>query len=269
MRRLIHPTDPSLSVRSNKPRLSIGAILLSVMCASSAATAQSAPGLMSSRASLTDALASYEVAAAKGDVSTRAHNAMMASAIRQRLRDGDMKIGDRVVVTILSDALHRDTVVVSADRTIQLLGTVLVPLSGVLRSELQQAVESEVQKYVKAQEVTVTPLLRVGILGAVTRPGYFAFASDIPITDAIMGAGGPTGSADIQRSTVRRANQEFRSARETSSAISSGLTLDQLGLSPGDELVIGQRRDLGGGFILGLTGALASVLTLVVALHRR
>ena len=113
----------------------------------------------------------------------------------------------------------------------------------------------------------MTPLLRVGVLGAVTRPGYFAFASDIPLTDAIMGAGGPTGSADVERSIVRRRNQQYRSPGETSKAIASGLTLDQFGLAAGDELIIGQRRDMSAGTIFGFAGALASILALAVTLR--
>jgi uncharacterized MnhB-related membrane protein len=146
---------------------------------------------------------------------------------------------------------------------------IIVPVAGVLRSELQERVSTEVLKYVKAQQVDVTPLMRVGVLGAVARPGYFAFASDIPITEAIMGAGGPTGTADVGRSIVRRQNQEYRSAGETTQAIASGLTLDQFGLSAGDELVVGQRRELGASALIGMTGALASVLALLLALHRR
>jgi protein involved in polysaccharide export with SLBB domain len=143
-----------------------------------------------------------------------------------------------------------------------------VSVAGVLRSELQQRVSTEVLKYVKAQQIEVTPLIRVGVMGAVARPGYFAFASDIPITDAIMGAGGPTGTADVGRSIVRRQNQEFRSAGETSKAISTGLTLDQFGLSAGDELVVGQRRELAPSTLIGMTGALASILALFVTLNR-
>jgi protein involved in polysaccharide export with SLBB domain len=194
---------------------------------------------------------------------------MIAAAIRQRLRDGDLHVGDRVVVTIVSDAVHRDTVVVRSERTLELPGLAVIPVAGVLRSELQERVSSEVLKYIKAQQVEVTPLMRVGILGAVARPGYFAFASDIPITDAIMGAGGPTGTADMRRSVVRRQNQQYRSAAETGNAISTGMTLDQFGLSPGDELVVGQRREFGAQALLGTTGALASILYLVLGLHHR
>jgi protein involved in polysaccharide export with SLBB domain len=145
----------------------------------------------------------------------------------------------------------------------------VVPVAGVLRSELQERVSTEILKYVKAEHIEVTPLMRVGILGAVTRPGYFAFASDLPLTEAIMGAGGPIGTADIGRTTVRRRNQEFRSAGETGKAIASGLTLDQFGLSAGDELVVGERRQFGLGLVLGSAASVASVLTLFMALHRR
>jgi protein involved in polysaccharide export with SLBB domain len=226
-----------------------------------------AAGLLVSRADLTAAAAQAEAAATTGDPANRAQSALTAAAIRQRLRDGDFQVGDRVVVTIISDRVHRDTVVVRSGPSLELPGIAIVQVGGVLRSELQQRVSAEVLKYVKAQEVDVTPLLRVGILGAVTRPGYFAFASDIPLTDAIMGAGGPSGTADIERSIVRRRNQQYRSSGETSKAIANGLTLDQFGLSAGDELVVGQRRDFSAGTVFGLTGAVASILALVVTLR--
>lgn len=262
------------SFASTSPR-SVNGWLVATVCLTLLASisaesgAQSAPGLLVSRAELTTAATDAEVAATTGDPSKRAQNARIATAIRQRLRDGDLQVGDRVVVTMISDAVHRDTAVVRSDRTLALPGLIFVPVAGVLRSELQERVSSEVLKYVKAQHIEVTPLMRLGVLGAVSRPGYFAFASDLPLTDAIMGAGGPIGTADIGRTTVRRRNQEFRSAGETGKAITSGLTLDQFGLSAGDELVVGQRREFGLSLFLGSAGAVASVLTLFVALHRR
>src|SRR5690242_19233056 len=223
---------------------------------------------LASRSELTAAAAEAEAAAISGDPSQRSENAMRAAAIRQRLTEGDLQIGDRVVVTVVSDAVHRDTVVVRSERTLELPGMIVVPVAGVLRSELKERVSAQVLKYVKAQSVEVTPLMRVGVLGAVARPGYFAFPSDIPLTDAIMGAGGPTASAAVDRSIVRRRNQQYRSAGETSRAITSGLTLDQFGLAAGDELVVGQRGSFGLGTFIGLTSAMASVVGLILALRR-
>lgn len=259
--------SPSPSLRSQGRWLVVTAFLALVSIGAEM-QAQSTPGLLVSRAELTAFATRAEVAATAGDPTHRAQNAMIAATIRQRLRDGDLQVGDRVVVTIISDAVHRDTVVVRSGPSLELRGMIIVPVAGVLRSELQERVSSEVLKYVKAQQVEVTPLLRVGVLGAVARPGYFAFASDIPLTDAIMGAGGPTETADVERSIVKRRNQQYRSADETSKAIASGLTLDQFGLSAGDELVVGKRREFGASTLIGMTGALASVLALVVTLNR-
>lgn len=224
-------------------------------------------GVLVSRAELTAAAAQADIAAGKGDPAARSRSAILAAAIRQRLRDGDFQVGDRVVVTITSDIVHRDTLVVRSGRFLELPGPILVPLSGVLRSELKDRVSTEVLKYVKAREIEVIPLMRLGVLGAVGRPGYFAFASDVPITDAIMGAGGPTVTADFGRSVVRRGTQEYRSAAETRDAIASGLTLDQFGLTAGDEIVVGSRREFNPGTIVGITGALASLVAVFVTLR--
>lgn len=258
----------SLVPRSAVHWLLAGAALASIAARAANAQAASTNALLASRADLTAAATRFETAATKGDPGKRAQSAMVAAAIRERLRDGDFQVGDRIVVTVVSDAVRRDTVVVKSGRVMELLGLVDVPVTGVLRSELHDRVAAEVLKYVKAQQIEVTPLMRVGILGAVARPGYFAFPSDIPLTDAIMGAGGPTGIADFDRSVVRRKNQEFRTSEETRNAIAGGLTLDQFGLTAGDELVIGQRSGFSAGSAMAAVGALSSVLALVVTLRR-
>ena len=245
----------------------VGVMMLLAVFASEA-KGQSSSASLASRADLKALADQREIAATTGELSTRSQNAMAAAVIRQRLRDGDLQVGDRVVVTILSDAVHRDTVVVKSGRVIELPGMIIVPLAGVLRSEMQERVSTEVLKYVKARQIEVTPLMRVGVLGAVSRPGYFAFASDVQLTDAIMAAGGPTGTADLDRSVVRRRNQQYRSAEETRKAMAGGLTLDQFGLNPGDELVIGQRSDLGASKLLAMAGAVASVLAVFLAANR-
>lgn len=193
---------------------------------------------------------------------------MVASSLRQRLRDGDFQIGDRLILSYVTDVSHTDTLIVRTGRMVELPGKIMVSLAGVLRSEVEERVSTELMKYVRAQQIEVTPLMRVGVLGDVAHPGFFAFASDIPLTDAIMGAGGPTATADLDRSVVRRGNVLYKSADETRAAIARGLTLDQFGLNAGDELVIGQRPNSRSGAILGLAAGVGSVLTLFVALRR-
>lgn len=224
--------------------------------------------LLMTRAELV-AAANRADSAAAGHGANRTQNMEIAAAARRRLREGDFQVGDRIVVSYQSDTEHRDTLTVRAARDVELPWKATISLAGVLRSEAPALIESSVLKYVRATAVEITPLMRLGVLGEVARPGYFAFASDIPLTDVVMGAGGPTAGADMRRAVVRRGGKELRSSGETSNAIAEGLTLDQFGLAAGDELVIGPRRQ---GFLsptLTVIGAVASLVTVYVAISRR
>lgn len=233
---------------------------------SAAASGQSPASLLTSRGELTVAAEQAELAAASGNGGARTRNALLAASIRQRLRDGDFQPGDRVVLTVVSEATRTDTLVVRSGRILELPGKITLPLAGVLRSELEGRATTEVLKYVKAQQVTVTPLTRIGVLGEVARPGYFALPSDVALTDAIMAAGGPTVAADVERTIVRRGSQEYRTTDETRLAVSRGMTIDQFGLSAGDELVVGKQRDFLGTRVIGLVGALTSLTAIFLAL---
>jgi protein involved in polysaccharide export with SLBB domain len=224
----------------------------------SPAPGQTSAGLLKSRDELTAAAAQAE----------QSGKSLEAAAIRQRLRDGDFQVGDRIVLTFFSDARHTDTLVVRDGRIIDLPGAAELPLTGLLRSELKDRVTAEVLKYVKAQEVDVTPLTRIAVLGEVMHPGYFAFRSDVPITDAIMLAGGLTPTAAIERTVVKRASRPYRSAGETRRAVAGGLTLDQFGLSGGDELVVGRRREWLTPAVTGTVGIIATVSAIFLAMRR-
>ena len=229
---------------------------------------QAPTGLLVSREELVAAATRADIAAKRADRNTRVETAIRGSQIRRRLDTGDFQIGDRVIVSFVSDAVHKDTVLVRSGPSLELPGNIVVPLAGVLRSELLGRVSTELLKYVKARQIEVTPLMRVGVIGAIARPGYFAFPSDLPLTDVIMAAGGPTGGADLARTTIRRGTEEFRSADETRKAIASGLTLDQFGLKAGDELVIAERRNRSSSSIMGMAGTAASILAVVLTVGR-
>ena len=232
-----------------------GRVVAACLLASPAA-AQSGGGILTSRSELMSA------------ESTAGKNAMAAAAIRQRLRDGDFRVGDRIVVRISAATTRTDTLIVASGPVLEVMPNIIIPLTGVLRSEIQPLVKAEVLKYIKAHQVVVTPLIRVGILGEVVRPGYFGFASDLPLSDAIMGAGGPSPTANLARSVVNRGGKQYRSSEETRAAIAKGLTLDQFGLNAGDELVVGRRRELISPSVMAVVGILASVTTVFLAQNR-
>ncbi|HEX9310737.1 MAG TPA: SLBB domain-containing protein [Gemmatimonadaceae bacterium] len=256
----LEPRRHSMLRRSVTTYVAVAAL---IMISTERSDAQTQPGLLTSRAELTAAVQSAEL----GSGGRGATSALAAAAIRQRLAEGDFQPGDRIVLKTFTDASHTDTLVVRGGRLLDLPGKTTMSLVGVLRSEVKDKVAGEVLKYVKAEQIEVIPLTRVAVLGEVAHPGYFALPSDVPLTDVIMAAGGPTATADVERSLVRRGSFEFRSANETRQAISRGLTLDQFGLSAGDEIVIGRRREFLSGSVAPLLGVIGSVTLIFVTLH--
>lgn len=166
-----------------------------------------------------------------------------AFALHTRLRDGDFDVGDRILVRYEGLGLRgMDTLVVEEGRMLR-LGNQLGDMSllGVLRSELTDSVAKRVARYYRNEVVHVTPLLRLSIGGAVTRPGAYYLPTDAPLSD-LLAQSGRDGNADPQNIVVRRGEVVVWAKDDVQSALQDGLTLQQLNLEPGDELVVGARN---------------------------
>lgn len=163
-----------------------------------------------------------------------------AAALRGRLREGDFRPGDRLSIVLEGNVTMADTAVaVTAGPKITLPDIGDIPLNGVLRSELEGHMRTQLSRFVRDARVRATPLVRVSMLGPVARPGFYFMPADIPISDAVMRAGGPGSNADLGRSVIRRGADELYDSKNTQTAINEGLTLDQLSLRSGDEIVVG------------------------------
>jgi protein involved in polysaccharide export with SLBB domain len=246
---------PSLSLRNtHRFALICGATLAMVAVAVPDAGSQTAARQLISRDELSAAANHAE----------QSGNVTQAAAIRTRLTEGDFQTGDRIVLSYYSDVTHTDTLIVRPGRVVDLPENTEVHLSGVLRSELKDRLALELLRFVKAQNVSATALTRIGVLGEVTHPGYFAVRSDMLVTDAIMAAGGPTVGADVDRTIVRRAGSEYRHAEATRQAVASGLTLDQFGLAAGDEIVVAkQTQHFSPAGMLGIAASFAAIFVAV------
>jgi hypothetical protein len=168
---------------------------------------------------------------------------VVSEALQARLREGDFRAGDRIVLVVQGDSTFNDTVVVSTGPTLRVLSLPEDSLRGVLRSELQPHLSAWVTRYYKNATVKATPLIRFGVLGEVNKPGYYRLPIDLAVTDAIMSAGGPTQRADIPRTVLRRNSRQLLSKSAVRDAMVAGMTLDQLGVDAGDELVVGAKPE--------------------------
>jgi len=163
-----------------------------------------------------------------------------ANELRARLRDGDFQPGDRIVLVTRGDSSSVDTLTVESDRTVAFRKLPAIPLSGVLRSELHDYLSEQLRKYVKRDVVSTTPLVAVGVLGDVLHPGFYRVPLQITMGDLLMVAGGPLPQADLTRVRVRRGQMTIVDERASRDAMVRRLPLGELGIEPGDEVVLTQ-----------------------------
>jgi protein involved in polysaccharide export with SLBB domain len=164
-----------------------------------------------------------------------------AATIRVRLRDGDFRVGDAIVLNVGGVPQFSDTFPVRAGRVIQLPDVAPIPLGGVLRTELQPHLRRQIARYVINPTVDAYSLVRVAVAGAVARPGFYEVRPDAPVSEVVMSAGGLTPEGDAAKMSVRRGGRVMIPEAEVRSSIAMGATLDDLSIHPGDELRVGER----------------------------
>lgn len=234
-------------------------VIFSAAAAAQGSVTDSVPPT-STRQALEARAAEAERAATSGPENERAARRTEAAALRERLKNGDFQVGDRIALTVLGGAKPLvDTVVVRGGRLLMLPDLPAIPLNGVLHSEIEPYLTTQIGRYIKHPTVQATALIRLGVLGEVRTPGFYWVPTDILVTDAIMQAGGPTGNADVNKTTLERGKKELWSDDSLRAAIVSGRTLDELNVRAGDALVVAEqtKHDFlnilrAGGVVLGL-----------------
>ena len=201
-----------------------------------------------SRSSL-EARASAADAAARNtpDRAVWEENVTKLTGIRERLRNGDFNVGDRVVLRVTNVPALTDTFTVRGGRVLELPDIGQVPLNGVLWSELTPFLTKQIGRYIVNPAIEAHPLIRVAVSGAVAKPGFYAIRPDMLVSDAIMSAGGPSSIGNVDQTTIRRNGKEIWKAKPLREVIATGATVDQLDLRAGDEIYVAEqsKRDWG------------------------
>jgi protein involved in polysaccharide export with SLBB domain len=198
----------------------------------------------------------------------RRANAATAYVLRQRLREGDFQPGDRIAVTLDGAVKLNDTLVVRGGRTISIPDLPDISLAGILRSELQTYLSAEIARYIRDPQLSTRPLVRLGISGGVTRPGFYSVPADALLSDLVMAAGGPAPNVAFGRSAIRRGGEELWNGGSVEIALSDGLTVDALLLRSGDELVVGEKRQMNWQGLVQTMAAVIGLVSVAVALKR-
>jgi protein involved in polysaccharide export with SLBB domain len=187
--------------------------------------------------------------------------------LQNRLTNGDFQVGDRIGLTVLQDPTLSDTFTVKVGRTITLPNIPDISLHGVLRSEVEEHLSAELSKYLREPTVEAVALIRIGILGSVGRPGYYAVPAQTLLSDVIMIAGGPSSTADPKKIDVHRQSTKLLNRDETQAAIAYGTTLDRLNIQGGDEIRVGDKSNFVTSF-QGIAILITAPLALLFAVGR-
>lgn len=167
---------------------------------------------------------------------------MEAEAIRTRLREGDVQVGDQVALFVEGNEQLSDTFTVRANRILFIPSIGDVPVGGLLRSEMEERVTEHLTRYIVNPVVRVQPLIRVSVGGEVGKPGFYTVPSESLVSDVLMSAGGPSGTADMRRVYVERRGIRLLEGEALQQAISDGRTLDQMNFHPGDQIHVPPTR---------------------------
>jgi protein involved in polysaccharide export with SLBB domain len=221
------------------------ALVAAVVWASVPVQAQEGPvfdpsGLKMQRAELERLLLEYETYAASEAYSgsRRDQARREAAQMKDRLTNGDFRLGDRIMLTVQGQEDIPDTLTVLNGPKISIPMMGEIPLNGVLRSELETHLTEQLKRYLRNPVLRASALIRVGIMGSVGNTGYFVLPADMLLTEALMEAGGPAASADMKNIRIERTGQVLWNGEELQSVLADGRTLDQLNLRAGDQIVL-------------------------------
>ena len=220
------------------------------------------------RESLQQLQAYYDAAARSQAYSAelRAEARGQADAVRERLGGGDFRVGDRIVLSVAEEPILNDTFVVQKGPLVELPTLGEVTLRGVLRSELADHMEDQIGRYINDPQVRARSFIRISVSGEVGAPGFYTLPAEMPVTEAIMGIGGPAATADVSRLKVYRGTQQLWGGEALQLAIRQGRTLDELDIQDGDEIFVPRKSPFSPGEIgrtlLVLSGTIIAISTL-------
>lgn len=180
------------------------------------------------------------LAAASGQTPTQSSDPTVTPV---RTNGGEMRPGDRIVLWVLDEPSLTDTFTVAAGPSLTLPLVGHVDLAGVTRTELPTHLSTVLARVIREPEFSVQTLVRLAILGEVARPGFFAVPSDALLSDAITLAGGPTGNAEMRRLVLSRRGAPIQRDEQLRKSIADGRTIEDLGITAGDELMVPRRHD--------------------------
>src|SRR5256886_2544707 len=156
---------------------------------------------------------------------------------------GGFELGDQILLEVEGDTqfTHAFSVGPGPALTLPVIG--VIPLKGIQRADVETYLSQQLARYMKNPVVHAKVLVRLGVLGEVEHPGYYAVAAGAVVSDALMAAGGPTKDAKFTAARIERGGKGLYEGNAFQDAFARGMTVEGLGLRTGDRIIVPRRAD--------------------------
>src|SRR5256885_13482597 len=169
----------------------------------------------------------------------------LAGQSTARAPQGDFELGDQILLEVEGDSqfTHVFSVGPGPALTLPVIGA--IPLSGVRRATVEAYLGQQLARYMKNPVVHAKVLVRLGVLGEVEHPGYYAVAAGAVVSDALMAAGGPPNDAEVTAAPIEPEGQRPYHGNALQDAFARRMTIDGVGRRTGDRIIRAQRAEPG------------------------
>lgn len=138
-----------------------------------------------------------------------------------------------------------------------------VQVTGIPLSAVEDRVRTFLTRYLTNPQFVVMPLLKVVVSGEVRTPNVLSVPSETTVAQAVVLAGGPTASANVQHVRLLRDRQEI--AVDLSRADSQAATLQ---VHSGDQIMVPTKTNALRDYIGPITSTIAAIAAITSVILR-
>src|SRR5882762_8514439 len=190
----------------------------------------------------------------------------LAGQTPPQARSSDFEQGDQIFLEVEGDSQFTKAFSVGPGPALTLPVIGAITLKGVRRADVETYLSQQLGRYMKNPVVHAKVLVRLGVLGEVEHPGYYAVAAGSVVSDALMAAGGPTKDAKFTAARIERDGKGLYEGNAFQEAFARGMTIEGLGLHTGDRIIVPRRTDPESKW--RILGVIAGTILIATQLHR-
>jgi protein involved in polysaccharide export with SLBB domain len=180
--------------------------------------------------------------------------------------------GDAVRITVWDlQSLQKKAMDFSGDYPINPEGYIIMPIVGEVQVkgltlfELEQTLEDRFKDHLPTPLVYVRPLIRITLQGAFNKPGSYHADPSSSLWDVVALADGPGPGCNLERMRVERGGKV--AIRDILGYFEKGISLEEVGIESGDQIIAPTRGALNIHFLLALVNFFTSLTLLYLRLR--